>query len=73
MNFSEKKKSHTQGRHGPKLKNRKPIRKLSAPNFKNLKYFFSYVLKGPMYKRLALLFLILESYIEKGVWANGQR
>merc|ERR1712051_828111 len=49
MNLSKKKIFFRapRGRHGPKLKIRKCPKKLSAPNFKNPKYFFLYVLKGP--------------------------
>ena len=60
------------GRLGAKLKIRKPPKKLSAANFKNPKYFFMYVLKGPFQhiKYLGGHFLISESYIEIGVFAS---
>ena len=50
------------GRHGPKLKIRKRPKRLSAPNFKNLKKKISYVFKGPLkhIKDLASHFLISE-------------
>ena len=64
MNFSEKKIIFfaPRGRHGPKLKIRKRPKRLSAPNFKNLKKKISYVFKGPLkhIKDLASHFLISE-------------
>jgi hypothetical protein len=53
------------GCHGPKLKIRKRPKKSSAPNFKNPKKNFLYVLKGPFQhvKDLRDHFLISESYI----------
>ena len=63
------------GRHGPKLKIRKRAKKLSAPNFKNPKYFLLYVLKGPFQhiKDLRDHFLISESYSKKGVLTARQK
>ena len=63
------------GRHGTKLKIRKRPKTLSAANFKNPKYFFSYVLKGPLQhiKDLASHFLISESDIKKGVLTARQK
>ena len=60
------------GRHGPKLKIRKPPKKSSPPNFKNPNFFFLNVLKGPLQhiKNLSAHFLISESDIKKGVWAS---
>ena len=74
MNLSEKKIFFRtpRGRHGPKLKIRKPPKKLSAPNFKNPKNFFLNVLKGPLQhiKNLRGHFFFSESDIKKGVWAS---
>jgi hypothetical protein len=63
------------GRHGPKLKIRKCPKKSSAPNFKNTKIYFLYVLKGPFQhiKDLRFHFFISESYSEKGVLTACQK
>ena len=63
------------GRHGPKLKIRKHPKKLSAPNFRIFFFKNLYCPKGPLQhiKNLAPHFLILESYIEKGVLTAGQK
>ena len=62
------------GRHGPKLKIRKPPKRLSAAAFKNPKKIFLYVLKGPFQhiKNLSGRFFFSESDIKKGVWLVGQ-
>ena len=76
MNLSKKKKKiHApRGRHGPKLKIRKPPKILSAAAFYKEKKILKNPSKGPLQhiKNLGGHFLISESYIEKGVWANGQ-
>jgi hypothetical protein len=63
------------GRHGPKLKIRKRPKKSSAPNFKNPKKYFLYVLKGLFQhiKDLRSHFLISESYSKKGVLTACQK
>ena len=76
MNLSGKKIKirAPRGRHRPKLKIRKSPKRSSPPNFKKKKKILKNPSKGPLQhiKNLASHFLISESYIEKGVWANGQ-